>query len=126
MFIYNELKNNNECDLIKKYIFRTEEESIGLSFIDSSKKDLIRLIIDEDCNRIYNSKMHADRGKSSMHLDEYYDNHKKDKHNYQKTYNIFHKVVLFLFTGVDKSEEIDSFKRKKTRYFASYKNNQSI
>lgn len=58
IFIKKELRSNQDEEILKKYLFQTQEETIAVSFFQSQQKELVHKIIDEDCNQIYNAKLH--------------------------------------------------------------------
>jgi hypothetical protein len=64
------LKSKIEDEIIKKYLFKTKLETIGISFFQSEQKDLIHKVIEEECNQIYNAKLNY-RKISSIDLEEY-------------------------------------------------------
>jgi hypothetical protein len=57
-------------DIIKKYIFQTKDETIGISFFRATQKDFIHKIIEEDCNQIFNAKLNY-RKISTIHPEDY-------------------------------------------------------
>ena len=59
LFVYKEHQNENNPDtnILKTYTFKKSGEIVRVSFIDPSKKDLLRKIVDQNCDIFYNARL---------------------------------------------------------------------
>ena len=100
LFVYKESKahHSNESNLLKTFAFKSRTEAIKLSFLDSPKKNLLKKIIDENCDSIYNARLRMKKKMTLVNFDS--------KIGRDISLPTFHnKLILFLFLNEKEKEK---------------------